>query len=90
MRPMRPMPCMKAARPMSQILIRLPRNIHEALLDEAYHQRRSLNGICLEALIELVSPRLFPPVAEAACESPVTPDDLAASQLPNLTNLTGT
>lgn len=62
---------------MSQILIRLPRHVHDVLKDEAQERRCSLQGLCLDTLTGAVQHRLArPPVAEAACEPPVT-DQLA-------------
>jgi hypothetical protein len=54
---------MDTAEPTRVITVRLPKSLHEALRDEAYEHRTSMNKLCITKLLQFIDAQQVPPEA---------------------------
>jgi hypothetical protein len=52
---------LETAEPTRVITVRLPRSLHEALRDEAYEHRTSMNKLCISKLLQFIDGQQVPP-----------------------------
>lgn len=57
---LREQPVSEAIEQTKVITVRLPKSLHEALRDEAYHRRTSMNKLCISKLLQYVNDELVP------------------------------
>jgi predicted HicB family RNase H-like nuclease len=51
---------MDTAEPTRVITVRLPKSLHDALKDEAYEHRTSMNKLCISKLLQLIDSQQVP------------------------------
>ena len=52
---------MDTAEPTRVITVRLPKSMHDALKDEAYEHRTSMNKLCISKLLQFIDGQQVPP-----------------------------
>lgn len=56
----------------SVITLRIPKSLHDALIEEAHELKTSINRLCISKLAQLIDARLVPPLKHHARQSPET------------------